>query len=172
VVTNAFVLSIGGVLQVGRDDKWQPAAFYSRQTRGPEARYSAMELEALAVVEKLGHSAYYLYRRDFVVFTDHKPLCHLLTSERLNARLRRLAIKLQQYMVSIEYLPDRDNSAPDALSRQEWDEENGETEPWGPSSGGGGTHSFMCFRLYSLCRESVRDYSMKTNSASVRLRVG
>jgi len=106
--------------------------------RGPEARYSATELEALEVVVTLGHFAYYLYGREFVVFTDHKPLCHLLTSERLNARLRWLAMKLQQWMVSIEYLPGRDNSAVDDLSRQERDKEDGETKPWGPPSDGEG----------------------------------
>jgi len=42
-------------------------------------------------------------------------------------------------MVSIEYLPGRDNSAADTLSRQDWgEEEEGETESRGPLSGGGG----------------------------------
>ena len=95
VVTDASIRSIGGVLQVWRDDEWHAAAFYTRQTRGPEVLYSATELEALAVAETLAHFAYYLYGRDFVVFTDHMPLCHLLTSDRLNSRLRRLALTLQ-----------------------------------------------------------------------------
>ena len=137
VVTDASIRSIGGVLQVWRDDEWHAAAFYTRQTRGPEVLYSATELEALAVAETLAHFAYYLYGRDFVVFTDHMPLCHLLTSDRLNSRLRRLALTLQQWTIRIEYLPGQENSAADALSRQEW-EEDGEMEPYGSPSGGGG----------------------------------
>jgi len=45
---DASGLGIGGVLQVERDGRWEAAAFYSRQLRGAEQRYSATELEALA----------------------------------------------------------------------------------------------------------------------------
>ena len=50
---------------------------------------------------------------------DHKPLCSLLTSERLNSRLRRFALKLQQWMIMVEYLPGNENTVADALSREE-----------------------------------------------------
>ena len=53
LVTDASGLGIGAVLQVKRDGQWEAAAFYSRQTRGAEQRYSATELEALAVVESI-----------------------------------------------------------------------------------------------------------------------
>ena len=71
LVTDASGSGIGGVLQVKREGEWESAAFYSRQTRGPERRYSATELEALALVESVKHSSYYLYGRHFVAFTDH-----------------------------------------------------------------------------------------------------
>jgi len=122
---------------VWRDKQWQPATFYSRQTKGPEVGYSATELKALAVAETLAHFTYYLYGREFGLFKDHKSLCHLLTLDRLYAIFRRLAMKLQQWIVKIEYLPGKDNSAADALSRQDW-EDDIETEPYGPPSGGGG----------------------------------
>ena len=57
-------IGIGGVLQVWRSDQW---AFYSRQTRGAEQRYSATELEALALVDTAKHFAYYLYGKSFQV---------------------------------------------------------------------------------------------------------
>ena len=135
VVTDASCQGIGGVLQVQRDGQWLPAAYYSRQTKGPEVRYLATELEVLAVAETLNNFAYYLYGRTFVVFTDHKPLCHLLTSERLNARLRRLSLKLQQWLLTIEYVKGVENRAADALSRQEILDE---TVFPGIQSGGGG----------------------------------
>ena len=47
-VTDVSGLGIGGVLQVKRGDQWEAAAFFSRQLRGTEQRYSATELEALA----------------------------------------------------------------------------------------------------------------------------
>ena len=119
VVTDASGLGIGGVLQVWQEDKWEAAAFYSRQTRGAEQRYSATELEALALVATVQHFAYYLYGRVFVAYTDHKPLCQLMTSDRLNPRLRRLSFKLQHWLVTVEYLPGNQNGMADALSREE-----------------------------------------------------
>ena len=116
IITDASGLGVGGVLQVRRGDKWEAAAFYSRQLQGAEQRYSATELEALALVSTINHFAYYLYGRAFQAFTDHKPLVQLTTSDRLNPRLRRMAFKLQHWMVQIEYLPGQDNTLADALS--------------------------------------------------------
>ena len=134
VVTDASGLGIGGVLQVLRDGEWVAAAYYSRQTRGPETRYSATELEALALVETILHFSYYLYGHDFTAFTDHHALLSLKHSERLNGRIKRLALKLQPWRVSIEYLPGKENQLADALSRQEWRHTNQEET----SSGAGG----------------------------------
>ena len=44
-----------------------------------------------------------------------------MTSERLNPRLRRIAFKLQHWMVEIQYIPGKDNTLADALSRKERD---------------------------------------------------
>jgi len=70
IVTDASGLEIGGVLQVQREGRWEAAAFFSRQLRGAEQRYSATELEALAVVASVSHFAYYLYGHRFTVFTE------------------------------------------------------------------------------------------------------
>ena len=88
MVIDTSGLGVGGVLQVWHDGNWEAVAFYSRQLRGAEERYSATELEALALVCTVEHFAYYLYSREFVAFTDQKPLMQLLTLDRLNPRLR------------------------------------------------------------------------------------
>ena len=119
LVTDASGLGIGGVLQVKRDEQWKPAAYFSRQLRGPEQRYSATEMEALAVVETVKHFNYYLYGNAFCVYTDHKPLLQLITSEHLNPRFRRYAYKLQHWILEIKYLLGEQNSLVDALSREE-----------------------------------------------------
>ena len=75
IVTDTSGSGIGEVLQVTRGSEWKAAAFYSGQTRGPEHRYSATELEALALVETVRHFGYYLYGKVFTAYTDHKPLC-------------------------------------------------------------------------------------------------
>ena len=119
VVTDASGLGIGGVLQVRRGNVWEVAAFFSRQTRGVEQRYSATELEALALVETIRHFGYYLYGKSFIAFTDHKPLCQLMTLDRLNGHLRRLGMKLQHWLVEICDMPGEKNRMADALSREE-----------------------------------------------------
>ena len=119
IVTDASGRGIGGVLQVERDGDWQPAAYYSRQLRGAENRYSATELEALALVETVAHFGHYLYGKSFKAFTDHKPLEQLVTSTRLNPRLARMSFKLQHWLINIIYLPGVLNTLADALSREE-----------------------------------------------------
>ena len=119
VVTDASGLGVGGVLQVWRDNRWEAAAFFSRQLQGAEQRYSTTELEALALVCTLQHFAYNLYGRKFIAYTDQKPFEQLMTSDCLNLRLRRLSYKLQHWMVRVEYLPGPENTMADALSREE-----------------------------------------------------
>jgi len=126
LVTDASGLGIGGVLQVWRKGEWEPVAFFSRQLRGAKQRYSATEIETLAVVESIQHFSYYLYGHNFTVFTDHRPLVHLMDSGKLNPRLRRLGYKLQGWMVTIQYLPGSENGFADALSREERAKKNEE----------------------------------------------
>ena len=55
-----------------------------------------------------------------MIFTDHKPLCYLLSSDHFNGRLKRFSTKLQPWMVQFQYLPGPENTFADALSRQDW----------------------------------------------------
>ena len=119
IVSDASGRGVGGVLQVLREGEWTPSTYFSRQLRGAEARYSATELEALALIETVRHFSYHLYGRAFVAYTDHQPLEQLLSSNRLNQRLARMAYKMQHWMVDIQYLPGADNTFADALSREE-----------------------------------------------------
>ena len=96
-----------------------PSAYFSRQLRGAEHRYSANELEALALVGTIRHFSYYLYGKQFKAYTDHKPLEQITTLTRLNLRLSRLSFKLQHWLVTVEYLPGNMNTLADALSREE-----------------------------------------------------
>ena len=49
------------VLSVSRDGAEQSVGFFSRQLRDAETRYSATELECLAVVETIRHFEVYLH---------------------------------------------------------------------------------------------------------------
>ena len=116
--TDASGLGVGCVLNVCRDGEILPAAFYSCQLRGAEVRYSAMELEALAVLESIKHFLHYLNGRKFTVITDHKPLTSLITSKTLNGRLHGIALKLMEHDMVIEYRQGAESQNGGGLSRQ------------------------------------------------------
>ncbi len=120
--TDASGVGVGAVLNVIREDVEHPVAFFSRQLRGPERRYSATEIEALAVVASIEHFSHFLYGASFTVLTDHRPLTSLLTSKTLNRRLRGMVLKIMQYNVSIFYRQGTKNKNADGLSRQSWPE--------------------------------------------------
>ena len=118
--TNASLLGLGGVLNIIREEKECPVAFFARQLRGAEKNYSATELEALAAVSAVTHFASYLYGWRFCLVTDHKALESLLSSKNLNSILYRLSMKLHAWDVEVVYWPGKFNDNADGLSRQEW----------------------------------------------------
>jgi len=119
--TDASGLGLGCVQNVVRDEKTLPVAFFNHQLRGAEARYSATELEVLAIVVSVKHFVHYLYGCHFTVFTDHHPLTALLSSKVLNRTVQGMVLKLQEYSMEIQYREGKDNDNADGLSRQAWD---------------------------------------------------
>ena len=87
VYVDASRKGLGASLLVIRNGEELPVSFFSRQLRGAESRYSATELEALGLVEAVRHWLHFLYGTQFSVQTDHKALCYLMSSNRLNKRL-------------------------------------------------------------------------------------
>ena len=118
--TDASGLGIGATLNVVREGVEYPVAFYSRQLQGAENRYSATELEALAIFKAIFFFEHFLYGRDFEVMTDHKALVSLLRSKRLNKRLHGWILRLMDFSFVIKYKPGRENLDADGLSRQGW----------------------------------------------------
>ncbi len=125
VHTDASCRGIGGVLKVCRKGEELPVAFFSQQLRGAERRYSATELEALAVVRTVDHFLPYLYGRHFELITDHQALTSLMSSKTLNRRLQGMAMKLMEHSIDIIYRPGSCNDNADGLSRQAWSEDVG-----------------------------------------------
>ena len=75
IVTDASGLGIGGVMQVWREGQWEAAAFYSRQIKGAKQRYSATELESLALIYTIKDFSYYLYGKHFTRFSQTTSRC-------------------------------------------------------------------------------------------------
>ena len=118
--TDVSIRGLGAVLTVVRDGAEIPVAFYSRHLLPAETRYSATELEGLAVVAAVEHFSYYLVCRSFKIQTDHRALSFLNTTKHLNGRLAGWALRLQHYSFNIVYRPRKDNANADALSHQAW----------------------------------------------------
>ena len=119
---------IGATLNVQRNGKERPVAFYSKQLQGAQHFYSATELEGLSVFKSVHYFSHYLYGCRFTVVTDHKALVSLLHSRILNRRLHGWVLQLLQFDFEIIYRPGADNCDADALSRQAWDTREG--DPW------------------------------------------
>ncbi len=112
VKSDASATVIGAVLSVRRNDELLPVAFFSRQLKGAQCRYSAQELEGLALYESIRHFGFYLYNRRFTVVIDHRALVTLMTAKQGNRRLHNWSMKLTEFKFSVEY----ENIVADCLS--------------------------------------------------------
>ena len=80
VTTDASTVGVGAVLEQKEDGVWRPIAFWSRKLRDPELRYSATDLEWLAVVESITLVwCHFLEDRPFTVRSDHCALARKLS---------------------------------------------------------------------------------------------
>ena len=79
LTTVASDLAVGAVLQQLVDGTWIPLVFFSQKLRPPERKYSTFDCELLALYLRLRHFSYYLEGRQFVAYTDHKPLIYCMS---------------------------------------------------------------------------------------------
>ena len=127
--TDASGAGVGAALYVVREDKERLVAFFSRQLQGAQCRYSATELEALAVFQAIHFFAHYLWGTEFTVVTDHRALVYLMSSKKLNKRLTGWALQLMDFHFTIVYKPGNSHQDADGMSRQGWrDPEQSEEE--------------------------------------------
>ena len=97
----------------------KPIAFASKALTETEQRYANIERELLAVVFGCGQFRTYLYGCKFQVESDHKPL-EMISQKNLIAappRLQHMLLRLQEYDVSIIYLPGKEMTLADGFSR-------------------------------------------------------
>ena len=118
--SDASGAGIGAALYVVRDGEDRLVAFFSRQLKGAQLRYSATELEALAVFQAIHFFAHYLWGTRFEVVTDHRALVYLMSSNKLNKRLTGWALQLMDFNFHITYKPGTTHLDADGMSRQGW----------------------------------------------------
>ena len=113
--TDASIKGLGVTLL--QNDK--PVAFASKTLTDAETRYACIERELLAIVYGVERFHTYLYGKEFIIKTDHKPLVMITQKPLTRAppRLQRMLLRLQQYDFKIEYKPGKEMALADTLSR-------------------------------------------------------
>jgi len=115
--TDASGYAIGGVLEQEDGQGRRPVAYFSQVLKIHEQRYSIRERELLVVFQSVRYWRCYMYRRTFVVHTDHESLKYLRTQEKLKDRQVRWFEPLDQYSFKIFPVKGTPNAVADALSR-------------------------------------------------------
>ena len=120
VTVDASGIAVGAVLEQCIEGQWRPLAFFSRQLRTAEKKYSAFDRELLVLYLTVRHFCYYLEGRCFTAFTDHKPLTFAFAkvSDPWSARQQRHLAAISEYTTNIRHISGKDNLVADALSRQ------------------------------------------------------
>lgn len=119
LLVDASEIAIGGVLQQMHEGVVQPLSFFSRKLNTAERKYSTYDRELLAAYCAVRHFRHMLEGREFVIFTDHKPLTFAFTkvSDKCSPRQERQLEYISQFTTNLSYLAGDKNCVADAMSR-------------------------------------------------------
>ncbi|KAK3712545.1 hypothetical protein RRG08_002874 [Elysia crispata] len=119
LTSDASDVAVGAVLEQFNKGHWQPLAFFSRQLRKAEIKYSAFDRELLGVYLAIRHFRFMLEGRNFTIYTDHKPLVHAMakTTELWSARQQRHLSAISEFSTDIAHVSGKNNIVADCLSR-------------------------------------------------------
>lgn len=119
VWTDASKIGIAGtLLQKSSEDEYlHPVSYISRRLNQCEEKYSAIELELLAIVYVMEQFRTYTYGESVEIWTDHAPLKYLDNIKTFSVRIQRLKSKLVDFDYTIKYRKGLLNQVCDAMSR-------------------------------------------------------
>ncbi|CAK1598321.1 unnamed protein product [Parnassius mnemosyne] len=119
IVTDASNSAIGSVLQQKVLGHWQPLGFFSRKLSPTQIKYSAYDLELLAIYESVKYFRHMIELKPFFIMTDHKPIISAFKKSRdaCSPRQFRYLDFISQFTTDIRHITGKDNVVADALSR-------------------------------------------------------
>lgn len=119
IVSDASNTAVGATLQQFINDEWQPLAFFSKKLTATETKYGAYDRELLAIYLAVKHFRHMVEGREFVIYTDHKPITFAFQqkSDKCTPRQFRHLDFISQFTTDIRYVPGKQNIVADTLSR-------------------------------------------------------
>ena len=117
LVVDASGTGVGAVLQQQHSQQLQPLAYFSRQLKLAEQRHSTFSRELLAMYLAVKHFRHSLEDRQFVIYTDHRPLTFALRSkpDTYSRKTRHLDF-VSHFTNDIRHISGEQNAVADALS--------------------------------------------------------
>ena len=102
ITTDASSQGLSGILAQRVNGLDCPISFFSKKLTEAQSKYSATQLELLAVVETLDHFKPYLMGAKFTLRTDHKALLALKHTKNPDSMLFRWSLFLDEFDYEIE----------------------------------------------------------------------
>ncbi|GBP14169.1 Retrovirus-related Pol polyprotein from transposon 412 [Eumeta japonica] len=118
IYTDASIKGVGAILK--QEDKTgvsKPVAYFSKKLTESQKKKKAIYLECLAIKESLKYWQHWLMGKEFVIYSDHKPLENLNIKARTDEELGDLMHYLSQYNFKVKYNAGQSNQEADCLSR-------------------------------------------------------
>ncbi|GBM18137.1 Retrovirus-related Pol polyprotein from transposon 297 [Araneus ventricosus] len=116
--TDASNEGIGAVLSQKIGNEECVIAYFSKSLGKPERNYCVTRKELLAIVKSIEYFHHYLYRRKFLLRTDHASLRWLLNFREPEGQNARWIQRLQEYDFEIQHRKGTSHRNADALSRR------------------------------------------------------
>jgi len=114
---DASYIGLGAILTQGEGEERKVISYASRTLKDAETRYTATEIECLAMKWSVAHFRPYIHGTHFTLETDHVALTWLRTVQHSNARLIRTALALQDLDMKVVHKAGITMHDADALSR-------------------------------------------------------
>ncbi|GFU50424.1 transposon Tf2-9 polyprotein [Trichonephila clavipes] len=122
-LVDASDFAVGGALAQFHDNVWQPLAFLSMKLSASQKNWSTYDRELLAIYTMVKRFRHMLEGREFVIYTDQKPLIKAFQqkTDKCSPRQLRHLDFISQFSTNIQHVPGTQNLVADALSRIEID---------------------------------------------------
>ncbi|GFW59646.1 hypothetical protein TNCV_2756551 [Trichonephila clavipes] len=119
--TDASDKAVGGSLMQLCQNNWEPVAFLSVKLSKSQQKWSTYDRELLAMYISVKRFRHMLEGRDFIIYTDQKPLMHafMQNPDKCSPWQWRHLDFISQFSTDVRHINGTRNAVADALSRIE-----------------------------------------------------